>query len=216
MTGIKFCGITRLEDAVAAAEAGASHIGVVLTESPRRVAPGRASEIFSASPGLRRVGVFRHCAIKELLRDARLAGVEIIQLHGAFSDTEWAELRDSFDGELWGVVPLNPDGLGAGPSWESIAPEADAILLDTSTGGASGGTGVPFDWRAAQPLAESISARSQLVVAGGLNPGNVGTAVRLLDPVLVDVSSGVESSPGIKDPGLMAAFAKAVRSASIV
>ncbi len=216
MTRIKFCGITRPADAIAAGEAGASHIGVVLSESPRRVTPGRASEIFAASPGLRRVGVFRHCAVSELLHAASLAGVEILQLHGEFSEAELAELRESFDGELWGVLPVDSADLSADGGWESLAGAVDAILLDTSIGGASGGTGVPFDWQAMQSLAESISARSQLVVAGGLHPGNVAAAVRILAPMMVDVSSGVESSPGIKDPRLMAAFAKAVGSASIV
>ncbi len=216
MTRIKFCGITRPEDAVVANEVGASHIGVVLAESPRRVATERASEIFAASPALRRVGVFRPGAVGALLRDASQAGVEIMQLHGKFSDGELSELRDSFDGELWGVVPVDIVQPGDFGDWESLADAVDAILLDTSIAGASGGTGVPFDWHATKSLGDAVKARSELIVAGGLDPGNVGGAVRILAPMMVDVSSGVESAPGIKDPALMKAFAKAVRSASIV
>lgn len=216
MTRIKFCGITRPEDAVVARDVGASHLGVVLTESPRRVPTGRASEIFAASPGLRPVGVFRHGPVSELLHDASLAGVEILQLHGKFSRGELAELRKTFDGELWGVVPVDLAGPGNLARWESLADSVDAILLDTSIGGASGGMGVPFDWQATQTLAEMISARCQLIVAGGLDHGNVAEAVRVLAPAMVDVSSGVESAPGIKDPTLMKAFANAVRSASMV
>lgn len=213
---MKFCGITRPEDAVIAGEVGATHIGVVLTESPRRVSIDRASEIFAASPALGRVGVFRHCPAGELLRDAREAGVQILQLHGIFSEGELAEFRDAFDGELWGVLPVDVAMPRSGSGWESLADAVDAILLDTSIGGASGGKGVPFDWPAAQSMAESIAARCQLIVAGGLDPGNVAEAVRILAPTMVDVSSGIESAPGIKDPGLMMAFAKAVGSASIV
>ncbi|MGK2963660.1 MAG: phosphoribosylanthranilate isomerase [Gemmatimonadaceae bacterium] len=216
MTRIKFCGITRPQDAAVAGEAGASHIGVILTESPRRIPTERASEIFAASPDLRRVGVFRHGPVNELLHDASVAGVEILQLHGNFSEGELAELRGSFGGELWAVVPVDTAQPGGTGVWESLAEKVDAILLDTSIGGASGGTGVPFDWHAARSLAASIAARSQLIVAGGLDPGNVAGAVRILAPGMVDVSSGVESAPGIKDPALMKAFAKAVRSASIV
>ncbi|MGI9042747.1 MAG: phosphoribosylanthranilate isomerase [Gemmatimonadaceae bacterium] len=216
MTRIKFCGITRPEDAVVAGEVGASHIGVVLTESPRRVQTGRASEIFAASPALRRVGVFRPGAVGKLLRDASQAGVEIMQLHGKFSDGELSELRDSFDGELWGLLPVDVAQPGDFGDWEPLADAVDAILLDTSIAGTSGGTGIPFDWHATKSLGDAIKARSELIVAGGLDPGNVGGAVRILAPMMVDVSSGVESAPGIKDPALMKAFAKAVRSASIV
>jgi len=216
VTGIKFCGITRPEDAVVAAEVGASHVGVVLTESPRRVAPERASEIFAAAPRLRSVGVFRHCDVSQILHDASLSGADILQLHGDFSGREIAELRGRFRGELWGVVPVDSAGRGDSGRWEALADAVDAILLDTAAGGASGGTGVQFDWRAAQSFAAAVAARSPLIVAGGLRPENVAEAVQMLAPVMVDVSSGVESAPGLKDPGLMRAFAKAVRSASIV
>jgi phosphoribosylanthranilate isomerase len=150
------------------------------------------------------------------LHDAALAGLEIIQLHGKFTDLERVELRERFDGELWGVLPVDSTGPGHAPAWETLADSVDAILLDTNFAGVSGGTGKAFDWRAAQSLAASISKRSELIVAGGLDAGNVARAVQILAPAMVDVSSGVESAPGIKDPALMKAFAKAVRSASIV
>jgi phosphoribosylanthranilate isomerase len=216
MTTVKFCGLTRPEDAALAEELGAAYAGVVLARSARQVSPRVAREIFAGAPGLRHVGVFRRRDVRMILDDAAAAGLHVIQLHGDFLAAEIAMLRDGFDGDLWAVVPIdsqlpvvpqvNPDMLGA----------IDAVLLDTSVGGTSGGTGVAFDWRAMQTFARGIEGRADLIVAGGLNPANVGAMIRALAPATADVSSGVESSPGIKDRNLMAAFAEAVASASIV
>ncbi|MDQ3082014.1 MAG: phosphoribosylanthranilate isomerase [Gemmatimonadota bacterium] len=216
MTRIKFCGITRREDAVVACELGATHLGVIFAESPRKVSPLQASEVFSAAPGMRRVGVFRHSPIGEILDAAQGASLDVIQMHGRFSLDDVARLREGFDGELWSVLPVEAGDAAISEDVGDMSDLADAILLDTMAHGQSGGTGTVFNWEAARSLVRELAGRTTVVLAGGLNPGNVADAIRILRPAIVDVSSGVESSPGIKDHSRMKAFAEAVASASIV
>jgi phosphoribosylanthranilate isomerase len=216
VTRIKFCGLTLPHDAELASALGASYGGVILSESPRRITPSTAAEVFNAAPGLRRVGVFRHRPVAEVITEALQIGLDAVQLHGRSRIEEIEQLRESFDGEIWAVFPLDAALPGLPEDWSETADRVDAVLVDTSAGGRSGGTGVTFDWELALPLVRNIAARTELIVAGGLTPLNVAQAIRTLGPGVVDVSSGVESAPGVKDPSLMKAFAQAVRSASIV
>lgn len=216
MTAIKFCGLTRPEDAALAEELGAEYAGVVLAPSVRQVSAGYAREIFAGAPSLKHVGVFRRGDVHEILDEAATAGLHVIQLHGDFLAAEIEVLRDGFDGDIWGVVPVDSLAMQVPRIGADMIELIDAVLLDTSVAGNSGGTGVAFDWRAMMPLAREIEGRVDLVVAGGLNPANVGAMIRALAPAAADVSSGVESAPGIKDGNLMAAFAEAVAAASIV
>ncbi len=216
MTRIKFCGMTKRADVVVASELGATHIGVILAESPRQVTPSQANELFSAAPGMRRVGVFRHRPVSEVLDAARAASLHVIQMHGRFSPDDVMRLREGFDGELWSVLPIETGDTAISEDLDAFSDLVDAILLDTVAAGMSGGTGVAFNWEAAQPLARKLAERTTVVLAGGLNPDNVAEAIRTLAPAIVDVSSGVESSPGIKDRSRMKAFAESVASASIV
>ena len=216
MTTIKFCGLTRPGDAAVAAELGATHAGVVLAASSRQVSPARAREILDAARGLRSVGVFRHSTAAEVLRDAATARLDVVQLHGGFGMAEIAAIRREFDGEVWSVVPVAAEVPQLSPEWPDLAEAVDAVLLDTSVMGLSGGTGVAFPWRPVKPFADSLAGRTNVIVAGGLTASNVAEMIRTLEPWVADVSSGVESSPGIKDLTLMAAFAEAVGSASIV
>ncbi len=213
---MKFCGITRNEDAVVASELGATHLGVILAPSPRRVTPDRANDLFSAAPALKRVGVFRYSPVNEILEAAATASLDVIQMHGHFSPDDIMRLREGFDGELWSVVPIEATDSTAPEHVDASSDLVDAILLDTMAGGASGGTGIAFNWKAAAPMVRHLAERSVIVLAGGLVPENVAEAIRVLAPSIVDVSSGVESSPGIKDHTRMKAFAEAVASASIV
>ena len=216
MTRVKFCGLTRPADAELASSLGAAYAGVILGESVRQVTPARATEIFAAAEGVRRVGVFRHRRAAELLDEARQIGLDVIQLHGRFRPDEVDLIREGFDGSLWAVLPFDSTNPELPEWWPAVIDRVDAALVDTSVGGNSGGTGRVFDWEKARPLVEAVRLHSDIVLAGGLTPSNVGDAIRTLTPAVVDVSSGVESSPGIKNPALMKAFAESVRSASIV
>ena len=216
MTRIKFCGLCRPEDAAHAASLGAEFGGVILTESPRRVDIERAVEIFEAAPQLKRVGVVTREPLAKLLKNASIADLDVIQIHGHLSPDDHAGLRDEFEGAIWSVVGVDRDTGKLSSDWKRTADFSDAILLDTSVGGRSGGTGTPFPWDVAASLVQEISREIPVVLAGGLSPENVGAAIGALHPAVVDVSSGVEISPGVKSPGLMSAFALAVASASIV
>lgn len=216
MTRIKFCGLTRPEDASQAESLGATYGGVILTESVRQVSPGRAVEIFDAAPGLKRVGVFRHALPASLIAEAKDIGLDVVQLHGRFTVEEIVQLREGFPGELWAVVPFDVVEPQLPDEWSERADRVDAVLVDASIGNRTGGTGAAFDWARAEPLVRRLGERTGIILAGGLTPVNVAVAIRILAPKVVDVSSGVESAPGIKDAGLMKAFAEAVRSASMV
>ncbi|HKY97705.1 MAG TPA: phosphoribosylanthranilate isomerase [Gemmatimonadaceae bacterium] len=216
MTRIKFCGLTRPEDAAHAESLGAEFGGVILSESPRRVDTSQAVEIFNAAPQLKRVGVVVREPIARLLKNAMTLRLDVIQLHGHLSHDEHASLRDEFDGDIWSVIGVDRDSGALSADWKNTADFADAILLDTSVAGRTGGTGAQFPWERAASLVKEISREIPVVLAGGLNPDNVEAAIGALHPAVVDVSSGVEISPGVKSPERMSAFAMAVASASIV
>jgi phosphoribosylanthranilate isomerase len=215
MTKIKFCGLRRPADAAHAAAVGAAYGGVILTESKRQVTLAEACAVFNAAPTLKRVGVVGYESVSRLLAMAKKADLHVLQLHGNFDPDDLAQLRQEFDGELWTVVPVESSG-AISVDWRDIADSADAILLDTNVGSRTGGTGRVFDWKAARPLVNEIALEIPVIVAGGLNPQNVAAAIAELHPAVVDVSSGVESAPGVKSHELMTAFAQAVVSASIV
>ena len=216
MTKIKFCGLRRPGDAAHAASLGATYGGVILTVGKRRVTARQARDVFDAAPSLTKVGVFSREDPGPILRAATELGLDVLQLHGQFTADEHAQMREQFEGELWSVIAIDADtGMPSG-SWKNVADFADALLLDTAAAGRLGGTGRSFDWKKAEPLVREISREMPVVLAGGLNPENVGEAVGILHPSVVDVASGVEVAPGIKSPELMTAFARSVASASIV
>ena len=201
-TRIKICGITRPEDALAAARAGADAIGLVFhPASPRAVDATRAAEICAALPAfVTTVGLFVDAesdAVGELLEQVPL---DLLQFHGDESPDYCAAFR-----RPWIKALRMRDGLDVAFEAERYH-GARAVLLDTWVPGTPGGTGQAFDWRrvpTAMPL--------PVVLAGGLNPDNVAEAIRLTRPWAVDVSGGVEQSPGIKSADAINAF---VRGAS--
>lgn len=215
MTKIKFCGLRRPVDAAHAATLGAAYGGVILTESKRQVTLAEACSVFDAAPSLKRVGVVGYESVSRLLAMAKKADLHVLQLHGNFDPDDLTQLRQEFDGELWTVIPVESSG-AISVDWRDIADSADAILLDTNVGSRTGGTGRVFDWKAARPLVNEIALEIPVIVAGGLTPQNVASAIAELHPAVVDVSSGVETAPGVKSHELMTAFAQAVVSASIV
>jgi phosphoribosylanthranilate isomerase len=204
---VKICGITRSRDAMVAAEAGADAVGFVFwRKSPRAIDPKGARAIAAGLPSsIVRVGVFVDPRPGELSRIADEAELDILQLHGAESPESLADLPR----RCWKAVGVGPDFV-AGDALRYEGRVA-GILLDTRSEGAWGGTGRTFDWSLAQEVRKRASF---LVLAGGLDPENVEAAVRAVRPDGVDVSSGVESSPGRKDEGRVRAFIEAARRAS--
>jgi phosphoribosylanthranilate isomerase len=206
---MKFCGITRVEDASFAADLGAAYVGSIFTHSPRRVSPAAAADVWTGAPGLKRVGVFGDASVKEILEAAELSGLDVIQLHGGPREGLIEQLRARFRGEIWAVVRIGEGALTA----VGESSEADAVLVDSYSESGLGGTGRSFDWDRETATIRRLKGDRPLIVAGGLDPDNVAEVIRVLAPEIVDVSSGVESSPGVKDHARMRAFATAVAQA---
>lgn len=199
---LKLCGVTRLDDALRAVEAGATAVGFVLwPNSPRYIQPDRAAEIVAGLPeGVERVGVFVNEPVDSIRRIAVFAGLSMVQLHGEEPATyaaalEWPVLRS---------VTLD-SAAAVGTRW----PAPVTLLLDASDPVRRGGTGTLVDWDRAAGIARS----RPLVLAGGLRPENVAAAIAAVRPSGVDVSSGVERSPGVKDAGRVGRFFRNAREA---
>jgi phosphoribosylanthranilate isomerase len=213
---VKFCGLTRTEDAREARRLSAAYVGAIFAESPRQVDEETARAIFQAGGNeLLHVAVFDGGVIEEIADRAGRVGADVIQLHGEAGPATIEALHARFPGEIWAVVAVDQGSTVLPADIDDIALVADAVLLDTRVSGRTGGTGMPLDWARLGEEIGRLRGRTKIVLAGGLNPANVADAVRELAPDVVDVSSGVESSPGIKDHRLMLAFAERVRSASI-
>lgn len=209
---VKICGLTRRSDAAGAAEAGADYLGVVLVpSSPRHVETARAREVV-AGLGATPVAVVAHGAPEAVARAAEIVGAGVVQLHGYETPDDLLRLRELGPWRLWKALRVrNADELE-----EAVAPfvgVADGILLDAWKPGVLGGTGTAFAWEEVGRLRERIPDGLTVVAAGGLTPENVGDAVRTLSPDVVDVSSGVESGPGIKDLDGVRTFVEAARAA---
>jgi phosphoribosylanthranilate isomerase len=205
-TRIKICGITRGEDAAAAADAGADAVGFVFyPPSPRAVEPARAAEIVAALPPfVTSVGLFVNATREAVLSTLAAVPLDLLQFHG----DEPPEYCGQFGRPYLKAIRVRPgaDLLKYALSY-AVAGRARGLLLDAYVDGTHGGTGRTFDWSlipGGLPL--------PVVLSGGLTSGNVAQAVRQVRPAAVDVSSGVESAPGIKDHGMITAFIQAVRT----
>lgn len=218
MTWIKICGITNLEDALTAVEAGADALGFVFHEkSPRYIAPQQARSIVSGLPDEpEKVGIVVNETEDRIFAIADQAGLTAVQMHGDDEDPRVADLVVAQRPlKVLAGIPMRhpkPDGWAMMWSPESI----HAFLVDSGDSAKLGGTGEPFDWRASANVLNTIRTLGKLVLAGGLQPSNVSEAIHLLHPWGVDVSSGVEAKPGKKDPEKIRAFIKAVREADRV
>jgi len=194
---LKVCGITTAEDAAAAIDAGATAIGFnFYPRSPRYIAPERAAAILT--PGVRRVGVFVNEAATRIEAIARIAGLDIAQLHGDETASDYPAAL-----AVWKAARVG-EGFTFAP-YEN-AP-AEALLLDGPAADLYGGAGKTFDWQ--------LAARSgkRIIVAGGLDAGNVARAIELAKPWGVDACSRIESAPGIKDHRKMIDFLLAAKAA---
>jgi phosphoribosylanthranilate isomerase len=229
---VKFCGLTRAEDALAGASLGAAYLGVVFAGGPRRVEArvaravldGASAEQASDSPVAqtlvptaahaahaahrlpRRVGVFGDQTADAIAAAAAVARLDVIQLHGASDDALVAALRARFTGQIWRVVRVRH---GSEAALGGASRGVDGVVVDALVPGTMGGTGVAVNWEDLARTLERVERPARLVLAGGLDPDNVERAVGLVAPDVVDVSSGVESEPGIKDHVRMRAFAVA-------
>ena len=206
MTKIKICGIKTVDDALAAMDAGADMIGFnFYPKSPRSIDAGQCREIMSVMrqhSHIMYVGVFVNARVEEIRAVMETGDLTFAQLHG----DETSEMLRALDGKAFKAfrgIPQSLDGFAR--------EDAPAFLIDASVKGAYGGTGVQADWSGAAQLAGQFP----LLLAGGLTPENVADAVRQVNPWGVDVASGVESAPGVKDPNKMKAFVQAVKKLEI-
>jgi phosphoribosylanthranilate isomerase len=212
----KICGLTRPEDARHAERSGARYLGVIMASGPRVLDARAAAEVLgSRRAGVARVAVFGSQSSDEIIEIADILDLDVLQLHGAQSADEVKYIKAESGRAVWPV--LRVDGTQIGTAGAELAAVAGALLLDAHVVGQLGGTGVTLDWAA---LADSVRRlrrdvpAMQLVLAGGLRVNNVGDAIRLLEPDVVDVSSGVEVSPGVKDPVAIERFVNAVQHAT--
>lgn len=210
--GVKICGVGRRRDVEVAAEAGADYVGLVLAPSPRRVGEDAAGTLArgAAAAGMRPVGVSVDRPPGELRALADRLSLRVVQLHGDEPPDVCRQLRAA-GLEVWKAVrPRSRRDLVE--LADRYGDAADALLVEGYSPGAAGGTGTGFprDW-----LWTSDGERvvSRLVLAGGLEPGNVAGAIHDARPDVVDVSSGVEEAPGRKDPERVRAFVAAARGA---
>ena len=203
-TRIKVCGLTSAADAAEAVRAGVDAVGVVLAESPRQVSIEEAEEILrDVPPYVARVGVFVDAPVDFVERAVRMAGLTVAQFHGSESPEICADAPAS-----------SVRSFKVGPEFDTEALEpfrgrVAAVLLDTYHPKLDGGTGETFDWHGVPPVPEW----TPMILAGGLNPANVGAGIEALRPFAVDVSSGVEERPRHKDRQRLYAFVAAVRAA---
>lgn len=202
-TRVKICGITRPEDAVAAAELGVDAIGLVFyPKSTRNIDVDRANEILSAVPPfVTSVALFLDARSDFVAHILNSVPIDIIQFHGDECPADCG---------TFGRPYLKAIGMKGGVNVQAYAdtyPDAQGYLLDSHAVGEAGGTGTRFDWASTPQLNKPV------ILAGGLSPDNVAEAIRLARPYALDISSGVESAPGIKDRDLMKLFMTEVRNA---
>lgn len=212
MIRVKICGLTSEPDARAAADAGADAVGFVFAPSPRRIEPERAAIVGRALPPfLSRVGVFVDEPLEAVASIARTARLHVIQLHGGEERDFVRAVR-----ERTGLPVIKAVAVRDEASVVALDEmEADGLLLDAYDPALAGGTGVTFDWRLARLAMERLRAGGKgtpVILAGGLNPDNVQDAVQFVKPYGVDVSSGVELSPGKKCPDKIARFVRKARA----
>lgn len=205
MGRVKVCGITNVDDALVAAEAGADALGMVFAESPRRIDVPCATEIANALPPfVTRVGVFVNEDTETIRRMMHEVPLDIVQLHGDEAPEVCVHLSPGRC--VKGIRVKDEASLERIWDYRGVA----GVLLDAYVEGVAGGTGRTFNWG----LAAGVVGRGvRIVLSGGLTPGNVEEAIRAVRPDAVDVSSGVEVEPGVKDAGAVREFVLRARRA---
>jgi phosphoribosylanthranilate isomerase len=220
---VKICAHTNLADAQLSVAAGVDALGFVFAKSSRQVTAAQVAAITRALPKtVKKIGVFHARTAEEIIHDVHLAGLNGVQLHFAFDPAVVAKLRAEFGDELFIVQTLHWVVYGhveRAEKWfreelQAVANAGgvDAILLDARTETASGGTGQSFDWARARAVLDEDAGDLKIIVAGGLTPENVREAIAALNPWGVDVASGTEFMPGMKDAAKIRAFVAAARA----
>jgi phosphoribosylanthranilate isomerase len=204
MLRVKICGITNLEDAALAVRLGVDALGFVLAPSPRQVSPETVRDIVREIPPLvETVGVFVNEAPSRIREIMGFCGLDLAQLHGDESPDDCEALAPR---AIKAVRLRDESSLAAAAAYRG---KVRALLLDSYVKGRRGGTGTTLDWDLA---ARGLQLGIPVILAGGLNPGNVGRAVSLVRPFAIDVNSGVEERPGRKSPALMGRLMDIVRN----
>lgn len=208
-TDVKICGLTRPIDAEFADAAGAAYLGVIFAGGPRERTPMQARETL-AGRRARKVGVFAEQAADAIATLVEMVGLHVVQLHSQPDAERVAHVRAATGAEVWAVVRTSDGVLPEGI--EALCEASDALLIDALVPGFLGGSGVPVRWDRLGESLDALDFHPRIILAGGLTPENVREAIDYVAPSVVDVSSGVESSPGIKDHTRIRAFIAAVRS----
>ena len=206
---VKICGLTRAVDAEFADAAGVAYLGVIFAGGPRERTPMQARDTLSGRRA-RRVGVFAAQAPDAIATLVEMVGLQVVQLHDDPDEDRVQQVRAATGAEIWAVVRSADGTLPAGI--EALCDAADALVIDALVPGALGGTGARVPWDRLGESLDALDYHPRIVLAGGLNADNVAEAIEYVAPSVVDVSSGVESSPGIKDHARIRAFIAAVRS----
>jgi len=208
MVRVKICGITNIEDALAAIEAGANALGFVFAESPRKIDSDTALSIIKSLPvHIAAVGVFADQEPSDILQIMEKADLHFAQIHGGVDES----FAGALEGVQWGLIRALR--IGSIEDIEQAAEDSliavcDAILLDSRVEGIVGGTGQTFNW---ELVIQARALGKPVILAGGLTPENVEEAVRQTRPYAVDVSTGVEASPGKKDHAKIKEFIQNAR-----
>jgi phosphoribosylanthranilate isomerase len=222
---IKLCANTNLEDSLLCVDAGADALGFILAESARRVTAEQVGAITSHLPAsVEKIGVFYTNDFDEITQAMKVAGLTGAQLHGGYDPALVERLRKHLgdSGDRISILQTMHwrTGVSAAEQAEIFAKTAAAIdaqgmvsalLVDSKTSTASGGTGVAFSWEDSASVLHTV--RTRVVVAGGLRPENVAEAIRILHPWGVDVASSVEAAKGKKDAAKVRAFVKNAKAA---
>ncbi len=220
MVWVKICGLKTERDVELARDCGADAVGVVVgAPSPRAVSPESARDMLGTAGDLETVMVTVWQGLGGTVELARVIRPTAIQLHGNAEPCDLARVKRTLEEEELGDMIITPIGIGlrSNPddllaicrSYEGLA---DRILLDTKAEDSWGGTGTTHDWETSRWLRETLG-QAEVILAGGLNEGNVRRAVSLVRPFGVDVSTGVETAPGVKDPDLVRRFVCAAKEA---
>jgi phosphoribosylanthranilate isomerase len=206
----KICGLTRAEDAALAVRLGAARLGVIFAGGPRLLTPAKAREVVVAAGDVPVIGVYQSHDVGSILHMSKSIGLRGAQLHGTYSDQDALQLREA-GLEVWRVVLLN-SAIPAPEALQGEARHADVFLLEPRHPDRAVGDRATLDLALARQGRQAAMG-ARVALAGGLTPDSVAEAIRVVGPHLVDVSSGVESAPGIKDPVKLERFLEHVRDA---